>query len=72
MVGVQLKLHSFVTLSVTAERGKRGKYVPVHAMKAYGGITGVAPLIRNLVTGWTCRLAHWEMTWLYTKYDVAL
>ena len=28
------------------------KTVPVHAMKAYKGSTGIAPLIRNLDTEW--------------------
>jgi hypothetical protein len=31
---------------------KKGKAVPLHAMKAYGGNRGVVPLILNLGSSW--------------------
>jgi hypothetical protein len=33
-------------------KGKIGKVVPVHVMKAYGGRKGTAPLTFNLGTIW--------------------
>jgi len=33
-------------------KGGTGKVVPVHAMQAYGGIRGTAPLALNLGTRW--------------------
>jgi hypothetical protein len=34
------------------KKGRKGKVLPVRAMKAYSGSAGIAPLILNLSTRW--------------------
>jgi len=34
-------------------RKKKGKAVPIHAIKAYRGSRGISPLILNLSTRWS-------------------
>jgi hypothetical protein len=48
----RIKIDSLTKKQLVVQKIGKGKFIPVSAMKAYGDIRRMAPLILNLITRW--------------------